>query len=670
MKFLNWLTETAKKFSDFILKKLGKKLNKDGSKKFGTEKEVKKVILSIGAGFMIVLTLMVFSEDNTIIGSGFKEFEKQKGVKFGIAESRGIFSGQEISLEGLEAPQDIYAPREGVLNDTLQQEMACSNYHDKVRSGVKLSQTEFMAYQDCLDKGLVRGLTEDQRKAYKMLADPNANLTAEERALISKLASGELDPNSDEYKIAKALMSDDPFEREVARKLLDPNLSPEERATLLGFLDGTVPREVAEGLLSKDPNVKATAMAAAEAIKKGANSPEAQKALQNLRSKLAEEKLAQGTELSPEEVEALQQEQERLGKANVAEKAQLAEKERFMDSIKDAFERAMAKAARGETLTPEEEAIIASYKKAQEEIEALKTSIAQKELRLKQIRNLAMDAIEKGAMTGFGSNLGSLQEYEPPKEVEVEVVNRKNTISPSEFELIRRMAKSRRGTDFDGSLFPNLPPEAYNGAELKAESMNSARLSDLKNYNLDPTLKIPCETRTELLVSKDDAGGRRVVCVFLDNVYHPLTNAVLIPKGAKAVGETTTFDSNTELMAINFTQVVSGTQRIQINFMLVNAMGRQGLPGRVMSTRNKKITAAVITEFVSGVVQYFSRMAQVNIAQAGATNLNLMTNIMGSTSLAVQSGLSEVTKAIASDLQNSPDIFYTPMGHQLHLMPL
>lgn len=669
MKFINWMMESAKKFSDMVLNKLGKRFNKDSSKKIGTEKEVKKIVLSVGAGFLIVLVLMVFSEDNTIIGNGFKDFEKQKGVKFGVPESRGVFAGQEIALEGIEAPQDIYAPREGVIGDSLQQEMACSNYHDKVKSGVKLSSSEFMAYTDCLDKGLVRGLTEDQRKAFKAISDPNSTLTEAEKQLLTQLANGEIDPNSEEYKIAKALMSDDPFERDVARRLMDPNISQAEKEALLGYLDGSVPKEVAEGLLSKNPEVRTEALKVADIIKKGAGSADIQKALEGLKSKIAEDRILQGKELSPEQVGSLSKEQETLGREAAKEKASVNEREKLLSGIKDAFDKAIAKGTRGEPLTPEEESLVSTYKAVQKEIEDLKAKLAEKENRIKSIKTIAMDAIEKGAMTGIADNLGSLQEYEPPKE-EVATVVKKNTISPSEFELIRRMAKSRKGSDFDGSLFPNLSPEAYNGAELKAESMNSARLSDLKNYNLDPTLKVPCETRTELLVSKDDAVGRRVVCVLLDNVYHPLTNAVLIPKGAKAVGETTTFDSNTELMAINFTQVVSGTQRIQINFMLVNAMGRQGLPGRVMSTRNKKITAAVITEFVSGVVQYFSRVAQLNIAQAGATNLNLMTNIMGSTSLAVQSGLSEVTKAIASDLQNSPDIYYTPMGHQLHLMPL
>ena len=669
MKFVNWVLDTSKKFSDWVLGKLGNKLNKDASKKIGTEKEVKKFILSIGGGFLLVLAIMVFSDDNTIIGSGFKDFEKHKGVKFGVPETRGVFSGQQISLDGIEAPQDIYAPREGSGNEPYQKEMACSGYHDKVKSGIKLSSAEHLAYTECLNEGLIQGLTEDQRKAFMAISDPNSTMTDAERQLLTKMANGELDPNSDEYKIAKGLMSDDPLARDVARRLLDPNLSNEERKALMGFLDGTVPREVAEGLLSKDPNVRAAALRAAGLLANGASPEEAQKAMDDLKVKLAEEKMAQGKDLTDSEVDSLAKSQESVGKDIAKTKGDVADKESFLKGLNFAFDKAIAKQGRGESLSPEEESLVASFKSMKKEIEDLKVQLNEKEKRLTSIKTSAMEAIEKGAMTGVGVNLSSLQEYEPPKEPEVKVI-KKNAISPSEFELIRRMAKSRRGSDFDGSLFPNLAPEGYNGAEILAGGMNSARLSDLKNYNLDPTLKIPCETRTELLVSKDDSAGRRVVCVFLNNVYHPLTNAILIPKGSKAVGVTTTFDSNTELMAVNFTQVVAGTQRIDIGFMLVNYTGRQGLPGRVLSTRNKKITAAVITEFVSGVVQYFSRVAQLNIAQAGATNLNLMTNLMGSTSLAVQSGLSEVTKAIAGDLQNSPDLYYTPMGHQLHLMPL
>lgn len=660
MKFLTLFLEYAKKFSDLVLRKTGEKIVTRTDKKIGTEKQVKRFIMAIASGFVGAMFILMFMDNSVLMGRGYKDFEKQKGTKFGIAESKEIFQGENVGLQGL----DSFVEEASSQTNPFQKEMTCNNLHEKVKSGIKLSSTEFTVFKDCLDSGTITGLSQAQRKALERLADPNSDLTEAERNLLEKLAKGELKEGSDEFKIAQALLSDDPFDREVARKLLDPNLSEEERKALLGYLDGTVPREIAEGLLSDDPAIRAKALEAYRS-----NDPNVLKELQNM---LAEKRLARGENLTEDDFKKIKEMQESIGNEIAEVESEIADLENTIRNLQPLYDNAIAKRNAGIPLTPEEEAIIKAYEDAVQRLAVLRAKKESLYARLNRIKTLVASALDKASYIHLGMDFSSIEEYEPPKAPKITLENKTavNRISPSEYELIKRIAKARRGNDFDGSLHPNIPMSAYNGQEIKVDAMNSARLSGLKNYELDPTLKIPCETRTEILVTKKDSADRRIVCVFLSHVYNPKTGSILIPKGARAIGRTQDFDSNTELMKVIFDKVTFGSERMDIGFMLVDANGRQGLPGRVMSTRNKKITSAILTEFASGVVQYFSRQAQLNLAQAGASNLNLTTSMVGATYSGLSGGLSEIAKIITQDLQDSPDIYFTPVGHKLHLTPL
>lgn len=658
---MRFFVSTLKKLGTLVQKLISKsqeKVSNSGSKKIGSPAKIKKISLIVFASFALTIVFITILTKTEFVGKGMEDFQKQKGVKFGVTRVSA-----DNSVNAIDPLANFNA---GEL--TLEQQ--CTEMQDRLKDGKSLSTDEYTIFKKCLKENVLFSLSDLQKKAFDALANPDSDLSPQAKELMGKVAAGLVDPDSAEAKIAANLLSNDPLKREVANKLLDPNISDEERRLLTSYLDGKVGPEVARGLLNPDPEVRTKAVTLQDLIQKGKH-VEAKKAIADLQNYEPKQDNSKSKDNGSQanELEAAKVALEELENDVRKGKEELGNYGTQIKYIEN-------KVAQGNPLTPGETSIYDNYKRKKEEVELLEKTRDQTHADYQRIYSKINMNVGNQYSSYGEENREIIDEYDPrqnlkqePEIKKTEVVTKVSKVTPSEYELIRSIKSARMSDDYEGSLLPNVSGTTFTTKEMIASASSSGRISPLKNFNLPLDLKVPCVIETELFVSSKDASGRRVICNVLDNVYNPENDEILIPKGSKAIGITSGFDAETKLMQVSFSKVRVGKENFDIGFSLVDGTGRQGLLGGVLRTRNKRVTAAVLTDFAAGVTQFFSQYAQQRMLQNGVGQLNLTNSVTGAAFQGLSTGLTKIAETLTQDLQNSPDIFYSPAGMKMHLIP-
>lgn len=631
------------------------------SKKISDPKKIKTFVIAMSIALIATIVAVSLMNEKDLIGNGIKDFEKQKGVKFGISRAKNEDKiGQLDAFDKIEqgesqSPYDI-----------------CNSLHEKVKGASKLNATEYETFKKCLNDGTIYGVDAKQRKALEMLGNPEENLTQEEMNLLQEVANGTLDPNSERAKIADALMSDDSLRKGAAQKLLDPTTSQEDRDLYNQFLNGKLPREVVEGMLSEDPSVREAAKKLASQLS-DPNAPKAE--TDKARSQLGDANLNNtiannGTIADPAVAEAVSQKINAMEQASSDMGQDLTDKDNLNKALEKAVKDIEGKRARGEELNDEDKALLDQHKELKKQSEDMKARLKQTQDEIINLKK-RLASLPNDMYKTYESEDGEIvEEFDTRKKIVRKPIIKKTErrVSPSEYQLVQKIKSIRRSGDYEASLLPNMDTASF-GVEILAKAISSTPLNPLANYNLAPDLKIPCVIESASWVSSADAAGRRIICRIADNVYNPENDQILLPKGSRAIGVTSGFDPNTRLMTVNFTKVRVGTKTHDIGFILVDSTGKQGLPGGVLSTRNKKITAAVLTDFAAGITQFFATQAQYQLALNGANSMNIVNSVTGAGFQGLSSGITKIAETLTQDLQNSPDVFFSPAGMKMILMP-
>lgn len=607
----------------------------------GGYKDPKEVVkISIGVLAFIALVSIIYGlvDSSDIELNGVGAFNRQKGVKFGVTQVKDSAPiEKEIDLE-----------KSVKVNDTDM----CFELHQKVRNNQTLNPMEFSTYKTCLRDGKVEGLTERQKKLFETLADPASNLTEKEREIVARSAEG-LGSEEDDL-IADGLVSDDPLTKQIAKALANDDLSPEDRKLLEDVLKGSVPKELGDALLNGTEEEKALAREIYEDVKNGKDVSKQMKKLGNLAQ---DRKIAtgDGKEIKKELDSQLQANQKIVDDID----SEIKQIDKELDTIKDLAKSIEDKKKRGITLTPEEQAILDEYERLLAKRDSLK---AKKNLILERIANInvKIHSLESGDIEGAITFTKKLRSGE----IEGEQKGANVKLSPSEYRLVKKISSLRK-TGFEGSLFPN----QFSGQGETVVPVLTKSIDPDSLITYPPDLKVACISLNNVVLSKKTQQGQMFTCQIEDNILHPETSEVIIAKGAIAVGETVGFDTATEMLSVKMKTVRSGSKVRPFAFKIVSYSGVEGVRGSVLSTKGIRITASVLMELFSGVVQFFTNQAQVQLAQQGAGSMTLTNGIVGGTYQGVSSGLNRTSEMLAQELQDAPEIYITPQGHKLFLVP-
>lgn len=649
-QFLNFVKWLSAKIRTLMGKAEGKIANQE-TKKISSPKALKKFFTFAGISFVSTILIVTMMSKTDFVGRGLEDFKKQKGVKFGVSRPD---TSKKI---------DVIDPLER-FEGTETKEQQCQTLHEKVSSNEKLNRDEFILYKQCLAQEMIPGLTTQQKKALTALADPDSQLSEGARELLARAAAGEVtDP--EELRLVNALTSSDPLARQVANKMLDPNTSEAEKKLLGDFLAGKVSREVAQGIVDGNGT---KAIALNQAIKEGKNE-EANKIREELKPKEAPMS-------SMPDNGALTNEQEAIKVALEDQENVLKEEKKRLDGYSQVVPKLEDKLSEGKPLTAGEQAILKDYKRTKDTVDLLEKQKSQTYADYQRIMSKINVKVGKSYSEFTQENPEIIDEYDPrahikpePIVVKKEVVKKTPRITPSEYELIKAIKRARMSEDFEGSLYANVDPATFQQKEIVASAGSLGRMNPLKNYNLPLDLKIPAVVESSIFVSSNDSANRRVIAKILDNVYNPENNDILLPKGSKVVCTTGSFDVNTKLMQVSCSKVRVGKETLDVGFSIVDSTGKAGIPGGVLRTRYKHITAAVLTDFAAGVTEFFSRYAQQQMLQNGINNLSLTNSVTGGAFQGLSAGLTKIAETLTQDLQNSPDIFFSPEGIKLILIP-
>lgn len=149
------------------------------------------------------------------------------------------------------------------------------------------------------------------------------------------------------------------------------------------------------------------------------------------------------------------------------------------------------------------------------------------------------------------------------------------------------------------------------------------------------------------------------------DIYDSCTQKIVIPKGSIFVANAGSFSEETGIMDLSISSIRINKKTLKFTMRVGSSDGTMGLKGDIYDTRGRRLLAAMITAFSSGVLNWFS---QTIVAQYQDSS-DAKTAVTG----AALGGISEVGNKIAnmyaSDLNNAPVIFHARKGIPLILYP-
>lgn len=694
MQFFRFLLGLLFKMRDVIQKKGSDLFNKVRNEETGKivgfrPDQVKSILIIVFFVFFVGIIISKVFSSNDFIAGGSEDYKKELTPDSFTGDRSDSFNGQigndPLSTLGSllgrkngDSALDLLSDGEGSSDFSGKpSETECIDLMEKMRANIPLNDEEKVKFKTCLDENIGGFTANDIEIARRLL---EGDLSPEERELLRQLLAGELDPDSEEYALAKAL------------------LAGGERAAL--------------------------ARAALRARKKGKN---------QIYDTIV--RSLQGEQLSPEEKGLMARLRKALGtKANKTSDGlnltgdlskqiedltkDIAGRENAINDLEFEVARAQAlaakageKLAKGLPLTKEEQDAISNLAKLQEKLRALKDLQSKRKTLLGNLMNDLRKTLARASETlkdiypsGVVAELNDYEDVckdpspfvakkkkkkkvgksrfakKSRKEIWLDPNGRK--LTPDEIRIIKlaRLKKQNDQQDKDDLLNPGNTLVAQNDigsrltpniggeggqTEFKIDDSFIYQNESKKDFALTPDMKIPAVIESQILVS-DKGSGQIVRIRILDDVRDPASQKIILPKNSIATGRTQGFDADTALMAMTFDKVVVGAGKVlDVKLQLGSADGTMGLKGQVRDTRGKFLLGTFVTAFSAGALNWFSQQVVTPFLDD--------TDIQGGFSGAALGGGAEVATQIAElyagDLQNAAKVFWAPRGIPVVLFP-
>lgn len=656
-------------------------------------------ITAVGVFFLGILLIQIFGGSTSIPG-GLEDFRKEMSPKLGVGESeqnyKSVFGDDPLqALNNLKGAPDPLADLKGggstdasgnptVNADGTPAEPSiseCLDLIEKLKNGTVLQGDEKARADLCIEKNIAQLSAEELAAVKQLLRD---DLSQAERDALRKFLSGELDPDSLEGKIVKAMVD--------AAKAGDQAALQDARNALAALEAKN--QELAEALLKKsqdDPlSDRENSLISSFLQKLGSSTTAGSDTIQGADREATAKNLAADIAAREAEIKALAEE---LARAQAA------------------AARAGEKIAKGLALTPEEQAAIrkltelqarqAELAKLQEaRRQALANLMRQLQQTLAQVTVTMQQAYPSGISVEMDESLIDCNKVKPlpfkrvakkgsgkgvskPGSKEVWLTGDGEPLTPDKIKLVQLYRKKKAEEGKTRASITNPLGEragdgmgigekldvaqvlGEEGANIDISALTVFADKSLKSFNLTPDMKIPAILDSEILIS-DKGQGQLVRVRIIDDVHNPENGQIVIPKGAIAMATTNGFDPDTGTMDLNFEKVTIGSGKIvQVKLSVGSADGTMGLKGQVRDTRGKFLLGAFITSFTAGALNWFSQsVIQDYITQTDAGNALLGASLQGGSDV-----MNRIAEMYAGDLQNAAKVFYVPRKIPVVLFP-
>lgn len=674
------------------------------------------------------LSLAKLLAEDSILNKGEKQllkdlFGEEKACQDTIDSQMSRADGNEFLSKIIEDPSVNSTMIELLKNQDLLRRMLINDNALKTKVGFTDEEIAFLKQllENCSTDLLLKMLSDPKMKALisKLLKEavnnPNFlnnilnsdDLTDAERDLLRDYLSGKLDPSSDDFQIAEALLSSDPFKKNLAKDILKARaLGDEELANALTKkLTGDEMTDAEKNLAD---NYDRDALDQAFVANLQGNKELADALLRK----------AKNVPLTEDDKKLLSRLDD-LGVADLDDKSLLkalqddmarrqAEIDRLNSLLEDAKRQAKEAAdrlANDQALTPDQQKALQDYADLQKRLKELmdqqnkrKNQYADKfsELQnfLNQSANTTKVIFPSGLSINGDANFNKCSDLPPFKIVKILKKKKRGKrkprksyladgreATPEQVKILKayRRMKSEEANKAQDQVADLFNPNAgflgnttslnddISSKEGRGSGLNGLFVSENKNlkpFKLAPDSVFPGLLMTEILVSDKGAGQKVRVKIMMD-IYDPESGNLIIPKNSIAFGTSGGFDPDTQMMQLNLSQVAVGSDVVDIEFSIGSGDLSPGLKGEVRDTRGKLLAGTFITSFTSGAL---GAIAQNYIAPFQDSDL-LGDTLTG----AALTGASEIAQRIAElyagDLQNAPRLFYVPSGVPVVLIP-
>lgn len=239
----------------------------------------------------------------------------------------------------------------------------------------------------------------------------------------------------------------------------------------------------------------------------------------------------------------------------------------------------------------------------------------------------------------------------------------KKVLSIKELEAIRVKETAdllTDGTKISGKL---LNADLFGKDPIDANKLVTS-FTEKDVLRLRSSMKIAAILDSEIYLASNSPGQQVRVKLMMD-VYDVETAKVALPKGTVLIGTASSFNDETGILELTFSKASVGKKTFDFSMKVGSADGSMGLKGDIYDTRGRRLLAALITSFSSGVLNWFSQ----NVVQQYQDSKQAQLAITG----AALGGAAEVGNKIAamyaSDLNNAPTIYHAPRGTPVILYP-
>tara|TARA_Y100000034_G_scaffold135464_2_gene207490 strand:+ start:3557 stop:5578 length:2022 start_codon:yes stop_codon:yes gene_type:complete len=664
---LKYFGKIKKKFDKFLADKFKGGMDENGKLAWIDSRNIKKLLIVGVASFIILLMMVKMINQRSSLTGGAENYKQEQEENLGLStyEKKDGINLSEDNLDLLNVSSDDYARDYSdsginVTGDSLDFN-TCLELLNKVKKGDTLTPEEEQDMKDCIAQNKI-DLSDEERRIVEQLLD--GDLTEAERQLLTDFLNGDL--SADEMELARALMSGDPervAKAKAAIALRESN--PAAYNALMKDLLGQELTDAERALIAQALQQTGNDNQNVEVVSE-------QEQLNNLLDDIIKRE---------KEIQDLETE--------VAEKQLRASN-------------ALAKAARGEKLTPEETQLIKDFESAKSRLDALKAKqeedrIAFDERRNKMLQSLLeMDkTLTRVLPSGIRGDFSEIncEEIKPlaykPIKKKVKYVRKNkyydadgNPISPDQLRLIRLMKKEKAEEEekvaslkdpTNDSFFDDMGKSpsigGTGGAGSSSDSFSADKLVFYEEnadseFKLTPDMPIPAMIMSEIKVS-DKENKKRVRIKVLTDIINPRTGEVYIGKNSLAIAETGSFSTETGVMDLAVSKIYYGNREISISATIGSGDGSYGLKGQVHSSDGKYLAGLFITSFASGALSALSQQ----YIQPFLDSSSFQEQMQGA---ALQGG-SEVANRIAEDyatkLQNAGNIFYAPKGLPILIYP-
>lgn len=650
-------------------------------------------------------------------------FGNEKECQDTIDRQMSRADGNEFLTKVLDDPTVNATLIELLKNQDLLRKMLVNDNALKTKVGFTDEEVGFLKelLENCSTDLLLKMLTDPKyRELMKKLLKEALNnpdfiknfldsegLSDAERDLLRKYLSGLLDPSSDDFQLAEALLSSDPLKKNLARDILKAReLGDAELASaLMKKLTGD---EMTDAERNLADNYDRGALDDAYIAKLQGDDALADALLKKSKNvPLTDEELAMLNRL--DDLGITDMDDKALLKAlqddMARRQAEIDKLKAMLDQARKAAQEAADRLARGLPLTPEQQRRLQELADLQKRLQDLldeqnkrKNQYAKKfsELQnfLNQSANTTKVIFPSGLSIDGDAEFNKCKDLPPFKIVKIlkkkKRGNRKpkkvyladgREATPEQVRILKAYRKMKadeeqKRADNIADLFnPNKEllgnatslNESVSGRQGGGSGMNGLFVSENKNlkpFQLSPDMVIPGMLLTEILVS-DKGGSQKVRVKILMDIYDPVSGKLVIPKNSIAFGQSGGFDPDTGTMQLNLAQVAVGAEVMDVEFSVGSGDLSPGLKGEVRDTRGKLLLGTFITSFTAGAV---GAIAQNYIAPFQDSDL-LGDTLTGAALLGASEIAQRIAEMYAGDLQNAPRLFFVPSSVPVVLIP-